>query len=207
LIRCRLILGREIRSQGYEFGSGLSIAGGAEYQRLESQYETIQTITERVTVYDPEAFFFFDDQGQIVYVGDSVTAISTYDRTLSVSNSTTMIHIPVELSYPLLSKGNWKIKGIAGAVMNLSLQYRGRYVRPDLSVIEINAANASSYISTNIGLSVEGGVHLGYKIGEEWELYLSPRFRYNQQSYILTTEVVNQSRHFVNLRSGLQYRF
>jgi len=192
---------------GYEFTSGLDIAVGAEYQKMESQYENTQTIIESITIYDPMAYFFYDDNNEVVWVGDSVTATSTYDRTVAVANSHNLAHIPLQVSYPLYRKGNWNLKANVAAALNLSFQYRGEFLRDDNSIVPVGAANHSTYFSPNVGLSFELGGHLGYRISPNWEAYLSPRFRYNQQSYLSDSQVISLSRNFANLRIGMQYHF
>lgn len=192
---------------GYEFVNGIDIAIGAEYQKMQSQYKTTQTIIETVTVYDPMAYFFYDDNNEVVWVGDSVTASSTYDRTIAVANMHNLVHIPLQVSYPLIRKGPWNIKASAAAILNLSFQYRGQLLRPDNSLVEINDVNQSNYFSPNIGVSLELGGHVGYNLSSNWEAYISPRFRYNQQSYLSDTQILSLNRNFVNLRMGIQYHF
>ncbi len=192
---------------GYKLPSGIDIALGIEYQRLESQYKTKQTITERITIYDPNAYFFYDDNDNVVWVGDSVTAISTYDRTVAIGNITTLLNVPVQISYSLYQKGPWRLKANAAAIFNISMRFRGRYLRPDFSLITIDAANSPTYTNTTIGVSIEGGLHLGYWVKDRWELYASPRYRFNQQSYWNNREVLNQRRHFIGVRLGVQYHF
>lgn len=194
-------------SVGYETSQGLGLSIGAEYHRIESEYQRVQTITERVTVYDPMAYFYYDVNNEVVWTGDSVTAISSFDRTVSIGNSSNLIHIPLELSYELYNKAPWKVRASAAAIFNFSLNYRGHYLRPDQSLVQIDESNNDTYVSKNLGFGFEGGAYLGYGLSDNWELYFGPKFRFNNKSYWNDTEAINTSRHFISLRTGLRYHF
>ena len=192
---------------GYEMPIGVTLSGGIEYQKFESQYKTIQQVTERTTIYDPEAYFYYDDNNQVVFVGDSVTAVTTYDRTLSFANTTSMLNVPIDFSYRLLQKGGLAVSVFAGANFNLSLTYKGHYLRSDGSLVAIDDSNEQTYVTTKLGLGLMGGVRLGYLVNEHIEAYVSPTFKYNRSSYWQADQAIQQSRHFIGTMVGLRYHF
>ena len=192
---------------GYEWRSGLEISGGIEYQRHELQYQTTQTIREVVTIFDPMAYFIIDDQGQRVYIGDEVTAINIYDEVISIGNRSTLLHVPLQVAYPVFRKNNLEIKAVAGGILNFRHNHRGQFLRQDLSLVQVDDANQNLYYTSNIGLSFEGGLHMGIDFNTQWQFYVSPRFRYNNQSYLIDTQPLELRRHFANIRFGVRRRF
>ncbi len=192
---------------GNTFTNGLSISTGLEYQRTESQYQAVQTITETTMIFDPMAFFFFDENDEIVWVGDTVTATTTFDRTVAHANVTELINVPVHITYPLVQKGPVKISAMAGAIINLSVKYEGRFLDNDLTLQVLDETNQSTYITPRIGIGVEGGINASYSLTSGWELYLSSRYRYNRSSYFTDASFVSLSRDHIGLQSGLIYRF
>ena len=192
---------------GNTFSNGLSISTGLEYQRTESQYQAIQTITETTMIFDPMAFFFFDENDEIVWVGDTVTAITTFDRTVAHANVTELINIPVHVTYPLVQKGPFKISATAGAIINLSVKYEGRFLDNELTLQVLDDSNQSTYITPRIGIGIEGGLNASYNLTSGWELYLSSRYRYNRSSFFTDASFVSLSRDQIGLQSGLIYRF
>ncbi len=71
----------------------------------------------------------------------------------------------------------------------------------------IDENNQDNYISEDIGVSLSAGLHLGYYLNDKWEVYASPRFRYNPNSYLLDTETLKITRNMIGLRGGLRYHF
>ncbi len=190
---------------GYETDRGMSLSGGVEYQRLESQYRTTQTVTEIIMVYDPMAYFYYDDNNEIVWVADSVTAVSRYDRTVSLGSKTHLISIPLQLTIPIVSKAGWHIKALVGGAFNFSMTHRGHHLRDDLIVEPITSTNENTYMNQSVGFSIDGGLHIGRYLSEKLELYISPRYRYNRTSYLNSSEHLSLSRDFLGLRVGARY--
>lgn len=192
---------------GYQFGSGLEISSGAEYQRIEAQYQTTQRVTEIIQVYDPMAFFFIDDAGNTVWVADSVSAVSVYDRTTSIANRSSLLSVPFQLSYPLLQKGPWQLRAVGGGSFNFSIEHKGVFLREDQQVVPLDDTSVTTFMAPRIGLSIEAGLQLSTLFGERMELYLSPRYRYNRQSYLVRSEALSVSRDFIGIRVGAKYHF
>ena len=192
---------------GYQFRNGLRASGGAEYQELVTQYADNQRITEIIRVWDPQAYFTIDNNGDRVWVGDTVTAINIYDQKFVKKNKHTLVHIPVQLGYDIYSRPGFHIGLEIGAAFNISKSYAGQYIRSDLTLIEVDENNQDSYISKDIGVSLSAGLHFGYYQNDHLEFYLSPRFRYNPNSYLLDTETLKITRNILALRGGIRYHF
>ena len=192
---------------GYEFQNGLKVSAGAEYQELVTQYSDNQRITETIRVWDPQAYFTIDMNGDRVWVGDTVTAINIYDRKFVRKNTHTLLHIPFQVSYDILKKPSFHIAVDASAALNLSKTYEGQYIRSDQTLIMIDDNNPDNYTSKDIGVSFSAGLHLGYYLNDNWEVYASPRFRYNPNSYLVDTETLKITRNMIGLRGGVRYHF
>ena len=192
---------------GYQFPWGLSISTGFEYQNLITKYEDDQSITEMITVWDPMAYFYRDANNDIVWVGDSVTAINIYERKIVSENKHTLYSIPVQVSLELYKKPNFHIAADASAILNISKNYKGQFIRSDQTLIAIDSGNHDNYMQSDIEISYELGLRMGYYFNDNWEAYMSPRFRYNPNSYLLDTEVLKVTRNFAGLRAGIRYHF
>ena len=192
---------------GYEFQNGLRVSAGAEYQEIVTQYSDNQRITETIRVWDPQAFFIIDANGDRVAVGDTVTAINIYDRKFVRKNTHTLLHIPFQVSYDIYKKPSFHVAVDASAALNLSKTYEGQFIRSDQTLIMIDENNQDNYISKDIGVSFSAGLHLGYYMNDNWEVYASPRFRYNPNSYLVDTETLKITRNMIGLRGGLRYHF
>ena len=190
---------------GYSMNNGLEISAGGEYQLIESQYRTTQRVTEIIRVYDPMAYFFTDDDGNTVWVADSVSAVSVYDRTTSIANRSTLLSVPFQLSYPIYQKGVWQVRAVGGGAFNFSLEHRGQHLRSNQQLVQLDDNNRNNFISPRIGVSIEAGLQFGTFVGERLELYASPRYRYNRQSYLVSTEAISVARDFIGLRVGAKY--
>lgn len=192
---------------GNEWSNGISVSAGLEYQRLETQYRAVQNVTEVTTIYDPMAFFFFDQNNEIVWVGDSVTSVTTFDRTISHANTTELVNLPIHLSYRFAQVGPFNIKATVGGILNLSVQYRGRFLQPDMTLQIVDESNQDQFVATSLGIGFEGGIDASYYLGGNWELYLSPRYRFNQSSYFSNNQSIRTSRDYIGLRTGVRYLF
>jgi len=192
---------------GYEFQNGLRVSAGAEYQELVTEYSDNQRITETIRVWDPQAFFTVDMNGDRVWQGDTVTAINIYDRRFVRKNTHTLFHIPLQVSYDIYKKPGFHIAVDVAAALNLSKTYEGQYIRSDQTLIMIDENNQDNYISNDIGVSLSAGLHFGKYLNDNWEVYASPRFRYNPNSYLLDTETLKVTRSLIGLRGGVRYHF
>ena len=153
------------------------------------------------------AFFFFDQNNEIVWVGDSVTSVTTFDRTISHANTTELVNLPIHLSYRFAQVGPFNIKATVGGILNLSVQYRGRFLQPDMTLQIVDESNQDQFVATSLGIGFEGDIDASYYLGGNWELYLSPRYRFNQSSYFSNNQSIRTSRDYIGLRTGVRYLF
>jgi|GEM_PF-6426897 len=194
-------------SLGYQLTPKIDVSVGMEYQRVETQYRTTRTVTEIIRVFDPMAYFYHDDMGAVVWVADSVTAVRQYDRTTSLPTTTHLLSTPLQISYAFSQSGPWNVKLSASGIFNWSIHQRGQYLREDLTLMPVDRSNESLFVRPRVDLSVELGAHVGYFVQDQLEVYMSPRFRYNPTSYHPRSAALSLTRHFLGLRTGIQYHF
>lgn len=191
---------------GYKINNKAAIKGGIEYQTFQTQYTEVKTITERTTIIDPMAFFYYDANNEIVWVADTVLAISIYDQTNKFANTISQLNLPVSLEYKLLDRKPFSITAEAGMNLNFRLNYKGVFLDNDGSLTDISNTN-ETYLAPSLGLGVEGGLRFGYFLSDHWEAAITPSFSSNQSSYWSATRLINQSRSFVRLKGGVRYHF
>jgi|GEM_PF-4447492 len=192
---------------GYEWPSSFRLSAGAEYQEIVTEYADNQRVTEVIRVWDPQAFFEIDMNGDRVWVGDTVTAINVYDRRFVRKNKHTLLHIPVQVGYDIYKRPGFHIGLDVSAALNISKSYEGQFIRSDQTLIIVDDANQDNYMSKDIGISFSAGLHFGKYLNEDWEVYASPRFRYNPNSYLLDTETLKVTRNFMGIRLGVRRHF
>ena len=191
---------------GYKINNNAAIKGGIEYQTFQTQYTEVKTITERTTIIDPMAFFYYDANNEIVWVADTVLAISIYDQTNKFANTISQLNLPVSLEYKLVDRKPFSVTAEAGMNLNFRLNYKGVFLDNDGSLTDISNMN-DTYLAPSLGIGVEGGLRFGYFLGDHWEAAITPSFSSNQSSYWRATRLINQSRNFVKLKGGVRYHF
>ncbi|HKK89024.1 MAG TPA: hypothetical protein VJ917_09245 [Saprospiraceae bacterium] len=192
-----LMIGRQFHWNGY-------LAAGLEYQQFQTEHLNELRIIETIQIYDPRAYFTVDENGERQYIGDTVTVTNIRDEIERSANNYKMLHLPIHLGYR--SKGKYWRYGIDfSALINLSFNYEGVFLRADGAVVEVDESNQSDYFVDGMGTSFSAALHLGRMVGDRTELYLQPRFRFNSQNYHNGDTGLSIKRNFAGLRVGLRY--
>lgn len=191
---------------GYKFPVGIMLYGGLEYQRYQSKYESITRVFTTERIYDPMAYFTIDDDGNRIYVGDTVTLTTITDREETIANTTTLINIPLHLGYQK-AQNDWRWGIDAGVIFNIRKEYDGVHLLPDGSLTVLDKDNYDNFMTTKTGISLSAGVSIGRMLTDQLELYVSPRFRYNNQNNFKDEIHLSLKNNFAGLRAGVRYYF
>jgi hypothetical protein len=192
-----LMIGRQFHWNGY-------LAAGLEYQQFQTEHLNELRIVETIQIFDPRAYYTVDENGVRQYVGDTVTVTNVRDEIERSANNYKMLHLPIHLGYR--SKGKYWRYGIdVSALINLSFNYEGVFLKSDGMVVEVDDNNQSDYFADGIGTSFSAALHLGRMIGDRTELYMQPRFRFNGQNYHNEETGLSIKRNFAGIRLGLRY--
>ena len=143
---------------------------------------------------------------ETVWVADSVELVNIFEQKEIHPNNHQLWHIPIQFGY-ITDYKNFRIGGNIEALINISKSYEGYFMEQNKNIVVIDSATNEGYMSTNLGLSFSGGLYVAYQLGEHWEAYLSPRFRFNQTSFLDESQELSISRNFAGLRAGLTYHF
>jgi len=190
---------------GYEFDNGLYAALGLEYQKTVEKLEYQQTIIERITVWSDEAYFYVDDAGNQVFVGDSVTTQSTYKRSVISGKEHTIMNLPIMLGYKL--KMNRFNVGIFGGMnINLSHKFEGKIIDESNSFVTLNEDNYETVYKNKLDASPFAGFHLGYSMSNHAELYFNPTFRFHSKSWMQDDYSLSAKYQLAGVRLGLRYK-
>ena len=189
---------------GYEFDNGLYAGLGLEYQKTVEKLEYQQTVIQRVTVWSEEAYFYIDENGDQVFVADSVTTQSIYERSVRSGKEHTILNLPLMLGYKL--KGNnWNIGVFGGANINLSHKFEGKIINESNAFVTLDEDNYETVYKRKLGASFFGGLHLGRNIGNSMELYLNPTVRIYPNSWMQDDFSLSAKYNLAGLRLGLRY--
>lgn len=191
---------------GYEFDNGLYAGLGLEYQQTVEKLEYQQTVIQRVTVWSEEAYFYLDENGNQVFVADSVTTQSIYERSVRSGKEHTILNLPLMLGYKLKGK-NWNIGVFGGANINLSHKFEGKIINESNAFVALNEDNYETVYKRKLGTSFFGGLHLGHNIGNSMELYLNPTVRIYPNSWMQDDFSLSAKYNLAGLRLGLRYGF
>ncbi|MFK7908488.1 MAG: hypothetical protein AB8B69_25375, partial [Chitinophagales bacterium] len=190
---------------GYEFDNGLYAALGLEYQKTVEKLEYQQTIIERITVWSDEAYFYLDDAGNQVFVGDSVTTQSTYKRSVVSGKEHTIMNLPIMLGYKLrMNRFNVGIFG--GMNINLSHKFEGKIIDESNSFVTLNEDNYETVYKNKLDASPFAGLHLGYSMSNHAELYFNPTFRFHSKSWMQDDYSLSAKYQLAGVRLGLRYK-
>jgi hypothetical protein len=188
---------------GLESQWGVSISTGIEYQQIQNRFNQEQRILERVTIFDEMAYFFLDSNNNRVYVADSVTTTRTYTRRLQTAKTHTLINLPVLLGYHR-QNGRFRYGITGGLIFHLQNEFKGKALDASGQIIDASTESPFNIYRKNLNLSVVGGIDAGYMIQEGLELYLSPRFRFQGDSWLQADHPLISRIQLVGLQAGLR---
>ncbi len=190
---------------GYEFDNGLYAALGLEYQKTVEKLEYQQTIIERVTVWSDEAYFYLDDEGNQVFVGDSVTTQSTYKRSVVSGKEHTVMNLPLMLGYKL-RMNRFNVGLFGGMNINLSHKFEGKIIDESNTFVTLNEDNYETVYKNKLDASPFAGLHLGYSMSNYAELYFNPTFRFHPKSWMQDDYSLSAKYQLAGVRLGLRYK-
>lgn len=190
---------------GYEFDGGLYAGLGLEYQKTVEKLEYQQTVIQRVTVWSEEAYFYIDESGNQVFVADSVTTQSVYERSVKSGKEHTIINLPLILGYNIHAN-DWNIGVFGGANINLSHKFEGKIINESNAFVALNEDNYETVYKRKLGASFFAGLHLGHNIGSSMELYLNPTVRIYPNSWMQDDYSLSAKYRLAGLRLGLRYK-
>ncbi|MEZ4888729.1 MAG: hypothetical protein R3E32_28645 [Chitinophagales bacterium] len=190
---------------GYEFDNGLYAGLGLEYQKTVEKLEYQQTVIQRVTVWSEEAYFYLDGAGNQVFVADSVTTQSIYERSVKSGKEHTILNLPIMLGYNIHAN-NWNIGLFGGVNLNLSHKFEGKIINSSNAFVTLDADNYETVYKNKLGASAFAGIHLGRNIGNSIELYFNPTVRIYPKSWMQDDYALSAKYNLAGLRVGLRYK-
>ncbi len=188
---------------GLETQWGGSISAGLEYQKIQNRLNQEQRIIERITVYDEMAYFYLDSNNNRIYEADSVTTSRTYTRELQTAKTHTLINIPILLGYHR-QIGKFKYGIIGGVNVHLRNEFKGKALDASGQIIDAGSDSPNAIYRKDLNMSIIGGIDAGYMIGEGLEVYLSPRFRFQGDSWLRSDHPLVSRIQLVGLQAGLR---
>ena len=188
---------------GLETQWGGSISAGLEYQKIQNRLNQEQRIIERITVYDEMAYFFIDSNNNRVYVADSVTTSRTYTRELQTAKTHTLINIPILLGYHR-QMGKFRYGIIGGVNVHLRNEFKGKALDASGQIIDASSDSPNAIYRKDLNMSIIGGIDAGYMIGEGLEFYLSPRFRFQGDSWLRSDHPLISRIQLMGLQAGVR---
>ncbi len=188
---------------GLESQWGGSITAGLEYQKIQNRLNQEQRITERITVYDEMAYFFIDSNNNRVYVADSVTTSRNYTREIQTAKTHTLINLPVLLGYHR-QIGKFRYGIIGGVNFHLRNEFKGKALDASGQIMDASSDSPNAIYRKDLNMSIIGGIDAGYMIGEGLEVYLSPRFRFQGDSWLRSDHPIVSRIQLMGLQAGVR---
>jgi len=146
------------------------------------------------------AYFFIDSNNNRVYVADSVTTTRTYTREIQTAKTHTLINVPVLLGYHR-QIGKFRYGLIGGVNFHLRNEFTGKALDASGQVID---ASTDNIYRKDLNVSIIGGLDAGYMVQEGLEIYVSPRFRFQSDSWLNADHPLISKIQLVGLQAGVR---
>jgi hypothetical protein len=189
---------------GSHWGGSLSV--GLEFQQVINKILREQTVIERVTVFDEMAYYYLDSNNNRVWVADSVTSTRIYTREVQAAKRHTIVNAPILLGYHF-ELDRWRFGVTAGVNIHLFHYYNGKTLDQSGQIIDAETGTLNAVYDKELGVSIIGGLEIGYLIASKTELYFSPRFRYNPKSWLNPNHPLESRIQLPGARAGIRWHF
>lgn len=180
----------------YHWGDRWSLGAGAEVQRLTS-YSTQKEQNRSIKMsWNDQAYFFLDDNGEKVWVGDSVFTAVHQTTGIRKGNTHSRVVIPLELAYQI-PLNNWSLRGGIGLAMSI-------WQKDNSTIFNEFGHFEKADGEWNTGLAFDGRLSLGvaYAIRPEWELFLQSSLQVGMTDWLDNDFPVSMNMNFAGLSLG-----
>ena len=190
---------------GYKFNKNIFIKGGVNFTSINEKFHIVikdvintQTVITIDTVWNSNGSYYITRDTTIkeIYGKEDIQKLNTYS----------MIDIPLILGYQF--KYNDLNVGInTGMILNLLSFQKATMLNMNGEVESFDQNSSYNIFNKNLGVSIYTSAYLGYRINENVELFVEPKFRYYLKSFTNANYPLTQKYSKFGISLGPRYFF
>jgi hypothetical protein len=191
---------------GKTFGRHLELGIGLRYQRFINKLQRDDEVqVERRAVWDEQAFYYFDDNNNQVFVGGNV--IETEIRTSGVRAKQihSVFSVPIYVGWSSYV-GKTKLGLNAGPVVNIKHEFKGKVLSQNDDVIDIQNQDQQIYRS-QLGISWAAALRASRSLGKQMELFTAVEFQYNPVNWLNDDQALKSKYQVLGVNVGVRRNF
>ncbi len=179
-----------------------SLLAGLEYQRITREFDFRSHGVEFNMKYSPEAYYFIDDSGEVVWVDGAVlTAVRTEQR-LRAPNVHEFVRIPVLVEY-MKEYNNLKLGLSLGIAVNIFENHSG-YIMVDGDQFR---SFESGDFERRWFSDVRANLLAGYNLTDQWTIYGRAGYQHHAGDWLSTGQDLEMSVTVLSLGMGVRRSF
>ncbi|TVQ42554.1 MAG: hypothetical protein EA362_13020 [Saprospirales bacterium] len=180
----------------FHLGDHWSLGAGAEVQSLTSFSTNKEQDRSIKMSWNDQAYFFLNDTGEKVWVGDSVLTTVNSTSGIRRGNTHDRIVIPIQLAYQIPLK-KWSLRGGVGLAMSI-------WQKHNSTIFNEFGHFEKADGEWNTGIAFDGKLSIGvaYAIRSEWELFLQSSLQVGMTDWLNNDFPVSMNMNFAGLSLG-----
>lgn len=181
--------------------SGLYFKTGIDYDRITEKLDFSTSSDTSYILPNQVIKIEIASNGDSIVTYGPVEVTEMKTKTWINYNKYEFFSIPLMVGFEK-SRNKWSYAAELGVMINAAFSFTGKVL--DSDVLPIDQPN---YFKSNTGLSLTGGVGMGYQIAPNFKLWGIPSFRYHLNSVNVDSYPIEQKYMNVNLLFGVEWKF
>jgi hypothetical protein len=187
---------------GIKLSPNWSISTGLEYSRITEKYDRRTTALTYKMQFNDKAYYYEGENGDPVWVGDSVYTPILTESGLVAPNTHEFISIPLQVTYTL-PFDQWNLGVSLGTSIHLWQTHSGLIPRVEGGFRSIEKEDYRKQIFSDLRLAVS----LGYTLNADWELYLQTGGHFSLGNAFDDHFPLEKKTRGIHLTTGLRRNF
>ncbi len=187
---------------GVMLGDNWSISTGLEYRRVVDKFEHHTSSIDFKMGYNEHAYYYDEENGDRVWVGDSVLAPVILQNSHVAANTHEMLNIPISLAYRI-PLDNWSIGLNVGARLSVWQDHEGWVPDAEGDYKRMDKSDYSNRLLSEWKI----GVSLAYAIADEWEVFLVKDGNFSLGNRLNEDHPLKKTTRGLHISTGLRKSF
>lgn len=186
---------------GYAFHKNWQLRAGLGYTQINTQFSLNNTVSTVDTVEGLQVLIVNPDN-TVDSIFGPIELYETSERNRKVYNSFRQLELPVLLSY---ESGFGRLSVIAEGGVRIRLRRTWEGMIMARNGEEVLDLAEQDFYRTNIGFSLQAGLHLGYELSPNLQLRAGGTLRYSLKDFSLEDVAFQERYQLMGLQVGLRY--
>ncbi len=187
----------------YNWHKNWQVRAGFGYTQINMQF-LLNTTQLRVDTVEGIQTIVFNQDGSVDSIAGPILQYETINRERRVYNSIRHWELPILVNYET-SLGQLSLIAEAGVRLRLSRTWEGQVVA-DLGE-NVALWEDQDWYRTNLGLSLQAGLLLGYELNSQWQLRAGATVRYAPTDFSTAESAFQERYQLGGIQLGLRYQF